>query len=167
MNKPTENKTQASKKPASKRVSAAKMDEAVIRETVVPKAPAPAPAKAPAPVPVLVNAIMPEERLSESFDDVVDSAVQTLEKSFEAAMPVARAVNRKLVDIAQTNMNAGFELARDLAGAKTPMEAMRLQMTYWQDCVGVFGSQAQELRTLAGEFMTTANEPIRAHMRRT
>ena len=46
------------------------------------------------------------------------------------------------------------------------MEAMRLQMDYWQDCVGVFGSQAQELRTLSAEFLATASEPIRAHMRR-
>jgi hypothetical protein len=157
-------KTPTSKKPAAKRVSAAKMDETVIREAAV-QPPAKAPAPAPEP-PVLVNAVKPEEKLSEPVEDAIESAVQTLEKSFEAAMPAALAVNQKLVDIAQTNMNAGLELARDLAGAKSPMEAMRLGMNYWHECVGVFGSQALELRTLAGEFMTTANEPIRAHMRR-
>jgi hypothetical protein len=157
-------KTPPSKKPANKRVSAAKMDETVIREAVA-KAPAPAPA-APAPAPVLVNAVKPEEKLSEPIEDAIESAVETLEKSFEAAMPVALAVNQKLVDIAQTNMNAGLDLARDLAAAKTPMEAMRLGMNYWHECFGVFGSQAQELRVLAGEFMTTANEPIRAQLRR-
>ena len=151
-------KTPASKKSVNKRVSAAKTDETVIREAV---------AKAPAPAPVLINPVKPEEKLSEPVEDAIERAVETLEKSFEAAMPAALAVNQKLVDIAQTNMNAGLDLARDLAGAKSPMEAMRLGMNYWHECVGVFGSQAQELRVLAGEFMTTANEPLRAHMRRT
>jgi len=174
-NKTPKNQTPANKKPPKTRVAAAKLDEtmireAVIREAVTPKAPAPMPLKRPATAPVLVNAVKPEEMLPEPADDAIgdaiESAVETLEKALQAAMPVARAVNAKLVDIAQTNMNAGLELARDLASAKTPMEAMRLQMDYWQDCVGVFGSQAQELRTLSAEFLATASEPIRAHMRR-
>jgi hypothetical protein len=144
------------KKPTKKTVSAAQVSETSIREEPAPQAPAP----------VLVNAVAPDEKLSELPVDTLESAVQTLEKSLEAAMPVALAVNRKLVDIAQTNMNSGLELARDLAGAKTPMEMMRLQMNYWHECVGVFGSQAQELRALSAKLMTTASEPIRAHMRR-
>jgi hypothetical protein len=59
------------------------------------------------------------------------------------------------------------ELARDLAGAKSPMEMMRLGMNYWHEHMGVFEAQAQELRTLSAEFVTTASEPIRAHIRRT
>ncbi|WP_158008045.1 phasin family protein [Methyloceanibacter superfactus] len=137
------------------------MDETVIRETA--KAPAPAPAPEP---PVLVNAVKPEERLSEPVEDAIESAVQTLEKSFEAAMPAALAVNQKLVDIAQANMNAGLDLARDLAAAKSPMEAMRLGMNYWHDNAGLFQSQAEELWTLSAQFLTTANEPLRAHIRR-
>jgi len=144
-------------KKSVKRVSAAKIDEMVIREEAVPKA----------PVPVLVNAVTPDEKLSEPAVEALESAVQTIEKSLEAAMPAARAVNRKLVDIAQANMNSSLELVRDLAGAKTPMEAMRLQMNYWHDHMSVFEAQAQELRTLSAEFMATAAEPIRAHMRRT
>jgi len=143
-------------KKSVKRVSAAKIGAMVIREEAVPKAPAL----------VLVNAITPDEKLSEPAVEATESAVQTIEKSLQAAMPAARAVNEKLLDIAQTNMNSSLELARDLAGAKTPMEALRLQMTYWQDHMSVFEAQAQELRTVAGEFMATAAEPMRAHLRR-
>jgi hypothetical protein len=143
------------KKPPKKKAVAAKMAETVIREDATQPA---------APAPVLVNAIEPDEQLSDSS---VDTLVQTWEKSFEAAMPVARAVNRKLVDIAQTNMNSSLELARDLAGAKTPMEAMRLGMNYWHEHMGVLEAQAQELRSLSAEFVATASEPLRAHMRRT
>jgi hypothetical protein len=148
-------KTQA-KRPAKKKVVAAKASEAAVREEPAPKT----------PTPVLVNSVKPEEKLPDS-QAVVESAVDTFEKSLKAAMPVARKVNSKLVDIAQANMNSGLELARDLAGAKSPMEMMRLGMNYWHEHMGVFEAQAQELRTLSAEFVTTASEPIRAHIRRT
>jgi len=149
-------KTQA-KRPPKKKVVAAKASEAAVREEPAPKAPAP----------VLVNSVKPEEKLTDSTQAVMESAVDTFEKSLKAAMPVARKVNSKLVDIAQANMNSGLELARDLAGAKSPMEMMRLGMNYWHEHMGVFEAQAQELRTLSAEFVTTASEPIRAHIRRT
>jgi len=96
--------------------------------------------------PVLVNAVKPEEKLPDTA--LVERAVDSLEKSLKAAVPAAVAVNRKLVDIAQANMNSSLELARDLANAKSPMEMMRLQMNYWHENMSVFGAQAQELRAL-------------------
>jgi hypothetical protein len=154
----TRPKRPQTKKPTKKKVIAAKVSEAAVRGEAAPE---------PAPAPVLVNAVKPEEKLSPSTQGSVESAVDTFEKSLKAAMPVARKVNRKLVDIAQANMNSGLELARDLAGAKSPMEMMRLGMNYWHEHMGVFEAQAQELRMLSAEFMTTASEPIRAHIRRT
>jgi hypothetical protein len=155
------------KKPTTKKVVAAKVSEAAVRAEAAPEpAPAVRAGAAPAPTPVLVNAVTPEEKLPEIAQAAVDSAVDTFEKSLKAALPVARKVNSKLVDIAQANMNSGLELARDLAGAKSPMEMMRLGMSYWHENLGVFENQAQELRMLSAELMTTASEPIRAHIRR-
>ena len=154
--KKPQTKTQA-KKPTKKKVVAAKVSEAAVRGEPAPE---------PSPAPVLVNSVKPDERLTESAQVAVESAVDTIEKTLKAALPVARKVNHKLVDIAQTNMNSGLELARDLAGAKSPMEAMRLGMTYWHEHMGVFEAQAQELRTLSAEFVATASEPIRAQIRR-
>jgi len=144
-------KSQA-KKPARKKTAPAQAGQPHVRAEVAPK-----------PALVLANAVKPDERLSEAE---ADALAQTIEKSWDAAGQSVAAVNRKLVDIAQTNLNAGLALARDLAGAKTPMEAMWLGMSYCHERIGVFECQAQALRTLSAEMIATTNEPIRAHLRR-
>jgi len=159
-------KTKA-KKPARKK-PAVKESRPEARKTAPAKDPTPVNAPAPAQITevpaVLVNAVKPEEKLPETA--LVVQAMDSFEKSLKAAVPAAVAVNSKLVDIAQANMNAGMELARDLAGAKTPMEFMRLGMTYWQENMGVFQAQAAELRTLQAAFVATASQPMREHIRR-
>jgi len=62
----------------------------------------------------------------------------------------ALAVNRKLVEMTQANVQAGLDFAMRLATVKTPMEFMSLQMSYWQERMGAFTRQAEELRELAG-----------------
>jgi hypothetical protein len=62
----------------------------------------------------------------------------------------ALAVNRKLVEMTQANMQASLDFAMRLAAAKTPMEFMSLQMSYWQERMGAFARQAEELRALTG-----------------
>jgi len=154
------------KKSASKKIAAATVNGPAVRKSPATAAPpvAVSPARVSPVAPVLVNAVKPEEKLPDTA--LVERAVNSLEKSLKAAVPAAVAVNRKLVDIAQANMNSGLELARDLANAKSPMEMMRLQMTYWHENMSVFGAQAQELRTLSAEFLATTAEPFRAHLRR-
>jgi hypothetical protein len=61
----------------------------------------------------------------------------------------ALAVNRKLVEMTQANMRSGLDFAMRLATVKTPMELVSLQMSYWQERMGTFARQAEELRTLA------------------
>ena len=151
------------KKSASKKIAAATVNGPAVRTSPANVSPV-SPARVSPVAPVLVNAVKPEEKLPDTA--LVERAVDSLEKSLKAAVPAAVAVNRKLVDIAQANMNSGLELARDLANAKSPMEMMRLQMTYWHENMSVFGAQAQELRTLSAEFLATTAEPFRAHLRR-
>jgi len=62
----------------------------------------------------------------------------------------ALAVNRKLVEMTQANVQAGLDFAMRLTTVKTPMEFMSLQMSYWQERMGAFTRQAEELRALAG-----------------
>lgn len=155
--KKPQTKTQA-KKPTKKKVVAAKVSDAAVRGEA---------ARERALARVLVNSVKADEKLTGSAQVAVESAVDTMEKTLMAALPVARKVNDKLVDIAQANMNSGLEFARDLAGARSPMEAMRLGMNYWHEHMGVFEAQAQELRMLSAEFVATTSEPIRAHIRRT
>lgn len=154
--------TAEASQPAVRKTAAAKPVPVPPPPEPAPKAPIPDPA--PKVAPVLLNAVKPDEKLTETA--FVERAVNSFEESLKAAVPAAVAVNSKLVDIAQANMNAGMELARDLAGAKTPMEMMRLGMTYWHENMGVFRAQAEELRMLSAVFVTRASEPIRNHIRR-
>ena len=147
----TQSKKSQAKKPSKEKVATATVAEPAVRGE-------------PAPKPVLANAVKPDEKLLAA--GTLNGAVDTLEKSLKATVPAAIAVNRMLFDIAQANMNSGMELARDLAGARTPMEALRLGMNYWHDNADVFQSQARELRTLSAKLLTTASGPLRAQLRR-
>ena len=45
-------------------------------------------------------------------------------------------LNRKIIDIAERNIDIGFDLATDLAGAKNLAEVMELQAAYWRKVTG-------------------------------
>jgi hypothetical protein len=94
------------------RKTAAQFEE-FVRETEVP----PAILKCARPMSVL-------RMLSKVF-------CRSWEKSFDAADRGAVALNRKIVDIAQRNINSSFNLAKN-AGAKNPAEAMEIQSSYWR-----------------------------------
>jgi hypothetical protein len=96
----------------------------------------------------------------------LESAADTIERSFRAVGEGTVAVNCKLLDFARANVNSGFDHVRDLAAARTPLRVMRLQMEYWHDCLETFASQAQELRALSVELVANANEPMRQQLRR-
>jgi hypothetical protein len=49
------------------------------------------------------------------------------ERSFHAVNQGTVAFNRKLIEIAQRNINSSFDLAKSLAGAKNFAEVMELQ----------------------------------------
>jgi phasin len=96
----------------------------------------------------------------------LEAAAETFEKSFDAAGQGAVALNRKFIDIAQRNLNSGFDLAKSLAGAKNFAEVVELQTAYWQKQLGALTAQAEEVRTLSTKVTTNAAEPIKAHVTR-
>ena len=49
---------------------------------------------------------------------------------------VPREFNRRVIDLAERNINTGFDLATDLAGARNLGEVMELQATYWRKLLG-------------------------------
>jgi hypothetical protein len=116
--------------------------------------------------PALEKASVPRQGVSGPGKPGFDGAVETIGKSLKAAGKGTVAVHCKLLDITQANLNSGLEFATRLAGAKTPLAAMRLQMTYWEECIGVLASQAQELHALSAELIAQTADPIREHVRR-
>jgi len=76
--------------------------------------------------------------------DALDASIATLERSFDAAGQGAVAFNRKIIDIAQRNVNSGFDLANSLAGAKNLAEIVELQVAHGRKQFDTLTSQAAE-----------------------
>ena len=93
--------------------------------------------------------------------DAFNAQVSTLERTFDAAGQGVVALNRKFVDIAQRNVNAAFDLAKSMAGAKNLAEMLQLQGDYWQKLCGNVTSQAEELRALSSKVTAAAGEQVK------
>jgi len=94
----------------------------------------------------------------------LEAAVDTMEKSFDAVGQGAVALNHKIIDIAQRNVNSGFDLAKNLAGAKNLAEMVELQAAYWRKQFGALAAQAEEVRALSTKVTADTAEPIKAHV---
>ena len=124
-----------------------------------------------APVPETVRAMVEKavDQSREVYDrskDALDASVATLERTFDAAGQGAVAFNRKMIDIAQRNVNSGFDLAKSLAGAKNLSEMVELQAAYWQKLLGALTSQAEEVRALSTKVAAAAGEPLKEQVKR-
>lgn len=96
--------------------------------------------------------------------DAFDASLTTFERSFEAAGQGATAFNRKIVDIARRNVDASFNLATSLAGAKTLADIVELQSVFWRKQFDVMRTQAQEVHALSNKVTADAAAPITAQM---
>ena len=124
-----------------------------------------------APVPETVRAMVEKavDQSREVYDrskDALDASVATFERTFDAAGQGAVAFNRKIIDIAQRNVNSGFDLAKSLAGAKNLSEMVEFQAAYWQKLLGTLVSQAEEVRALSTKVATAAGEPLKEQVKR-
>jgi phasin len=121
------------------------------------------------PESVRATAVKAVDQSREVYDrskDALDASVVTLERAFDAAGQGAVALNRKIIDIAQRNVNSGFDLAKSLAGAKNLSEMLELQAAYWQKQWGTLTSQAEEVRALATKMAAAAGEPLKEQLKR-
>ena len=62
----------------------------------------------------------------ERSKDALEAALKTLERSFDALGQGTTALNHKVIDIAQRNINSGFDLAVSLTAAKEPRRGHRI-----------------------------------------
>jgi phasin len=105
----------------------------------------------------------------EAYDrskDAFEASLTAFERSFDAAGQGAAAFNRKMIDIARRNVDASFDLATRLAGAKTLADMLELQTAFWRKQLGVVTAQAEEVRTLSTRVTADAAEPIKAMAQR-
>jgi len=136
--------------------TAAKQDNKKYRDVTTPEA-----------VRVMAEKVVDQSR--EVYDrskDALDASVATFERTFDAAGQGAVAFNRKIIEIAQRNVNSGFDLAKSLAGAKNLSEMVELQAAYWQKLLNTLTSQAEEVRALATKVAAAAGEPFKEQVKR-
>jgi phasin len=98
--------------------------------------------------------------------DAFDASLTTFERSFDAAGQGAASFNRKIVDIARRNVDASFDLASSLTGARNLADIVELQAAFWRKQFGVLTAQAQEVRTLSAKVAADAAEPMKSQMAR-
>ena len=96
----------------------------------------------------------------------LEAALETIEKSYDAMGQGAAALNRKIIEIAQRNLNSGFDLARSLATAKTLAEMVELRASYWRKQFSALVAQAEEVRELSAKVAAEMARPIKARMER-
>ena len=174
--KPPGDKKQRSngKKEVKDKIVAAELGAALLREEAPKPAPVPVArperptppreavtAKAPAPALPAVD-----DKVPEPPRHLLETAVDTFERTVRAAGQGTIEVNRKLLDFTRANLSSGFDFAMSLASASSPVQIMQLQMSYWDERMKVLASQAEELRALSADLVAKANEPIREHIRR-
>lgn len=94
--------------------------------------------------------------------DALDASIATFEKSFDSAGRGATAFNRKIIDLARRNVDAGFDLAGSLARAKNLADIVELQAAFWRKQFGVLTAQAEEVRALSTEVTADATKPIKS-----
>lgn len=102
----------------------------------------------------------------ENAKEAMEEAVEVLEQSIDKAGQGTAAFNRKVIDITQSNLNSGFDLAKDLAGAKNLAEIMELQSSYARKQFEALTAQAEEIRTLTTKIATDTTTPIKDHVSR-
>ena len=112
------------------------------------------------------KAVAQSREVYDRSKDALDASVATLERTFDAAGQGAVAFNRKIIDIAQRNVNSGFDLAKSLAGAKNLSEMVELQAAYWQKLLNTLTSQAEEVRALGTKMAAAASQPLKEQVKR-
>ena len=114
----------------------------------------------------LKNNIAQARQMYERSKDALEAVLASWERSFDAASQGAAAINRKVIEITQRNINSGFEYAKGLAGAKNLAEVMELQTAYWRKQLSMLGAQAEEMRDLSSQVTTDVTAPIQAQVKR-
>lgn len=124
-------------------------------------------AQMPEAVRVLAEKNIAQTReMYERSKDALETVLESWERTFDAAGQGAVALNRKVIDITQRNINAGFDFAKSLVGAKTLAEAMELHSTYWNKQLNALRTQAEEVRDLSTRVTSDVVEPAKAQVKR-
>jgi hypothetical protein len=92
------------------------------------------------------KALAQMRQLFERSNNTLKSALESCEKLFGPAGQEAVTFNRKIIEIAAHNIDAGFDLATNLARAKNLAEVIEFQTAYWRKQMGDLSPEAEDKR---------------------
>jgi phasin len=83
-----------------------------------------------------------------------------VEQSYFATVANIRNYNLKMIDMAQANAEAVFELVRQLANAKAPSDIMELWTSHARKQFEALSEQTKELTALGQKIASESAEPV-------
>ncbi len=89
-----------------------------------------------------------------------EQTARSVEQSYTATIENMRDYSLKMIDMAQANANAVFELARQLASAKAPSDITELWTSHAKKQFETLTEQTKELSALGQKIAGESAEPI-------
>jgi len=99
--------------------------------------------------------------------EALEDATVAMETSLDQATKGSVELNNKMVEMAQRNINAGFEFARKLASVRSHTEALELQAGFMREQMDAMKAQAEEIQKLSTRIATDASQPLQQQVSRT
>ena len=109
-------------------------------------------------------------RAKDMYGKVQSAAKETteiMEHTYSAASKGAVDFNLRLLEMAQENMNAAFDVARQLTRVKSPSEFFELSTAHARKQFETFTEQTHQLTNLAQKATTDAAQPFQAEVAKT
>jgi phasin len=91
-----------------------------------------------------------------------EEATDLMEDTYATATKGATEFNLKALEALRANVNASFDYASDMAGAKTLSEAVELAASHMRKQYDALSAQTKELSTLAQKIASETSEPFKA-----
>ena len=90
----------------------------------------------------------------------VEQTARSVQQGYTATVENMRDYNRKMIDMAHANAEAGFELARQLAAAKAPSDIATLWTSHARKQFEMFSEQTKELTALGQKIAGQSAAPF-------
>ena len=100
----------------------------------------------------------------EKMASIVEHSAQAFDEAFSCANRGATEYRTKLMDIARTNANAAFDLAREVIEAKSISEMLESTLAHQRRQLELAAAQMKDLTALTQKVVTEATEPLRNGM---
>jgi hypothetical protein len=100
----------------------------------------------------------------EKASSIMQHSTEAFEEAFACANRGSAEYRGKIMEIARTNANSAFDLAREVVEAKTVPEAFEAALAHQRRQFDAVATQMKELSMLTQKVMSEATEPIRSGM---